>query len=89
MKRTTISLPDDLGRALEREAARLRTSQSAVTREALAAHLGLGPDGEKREIPFAAIASDSDPRYTAARMEEALEEWADEVAADALGSRDR
>jgi predicted transcriptional regulator len=40
MKRTTISLPDDLAAALGREAARRRTSVSQVAREAIEARLG-------------------------------------------------
>jgi hypothetical protein len=51
MKRTTISLPDDLAAALEREAARRRTSVSHVAREAIGARLGWGEDGP-RDIPF-------------------------------------
>jgi len=42
MKRTTIKLPDDLDARLRHEAARRGTTVSAVTREAIAEHLG-GP----------------------------------------------
>ena len=45
MKRTTVSLPDELASAVAREAERRRTSVSEVTREALLAHLGIDPDG--------------------------------------------
>jgi metal-responsive CopG/Arc/MetJ family transcriptional regulator len=41
MQRTTVSLPDDLAQALDREARRRHTSASEVTRAALAQHLGL------------------------------------------------
>lgn len=51
MKRTTISLPDDLSAALEREAGRRRVPVSQVAREALESHLGLTAKGE-RELPF-------------------------------------
>ena len=53
MKRTTVTLTDELAVALEREAGRLRVSASQVTRDALAAHLGVGGEGV-RPIPFAA-----------------------------------
>jgi Arc/MetJ-type ribon-helix-helix transcriptional regulator len=76
MKRTTVSLPDDLANALDREARRRRTSASEVTREALARHLGMSPD-EPRELAFAAVGRSG--RHTVARdMERLLEqEWND------------
>jgi hypothetical protein len=40
MKRTTVSLPDDLAAALAREARRHDRSASEITRDALAKHLG-------------------------------------------------
>ncbi|MCY7419476.1 MAG: ribbon-helix-helix domain-containing protein, partial [Chloroflexi bacterium] len=40
MKRTTISLPDDLAAAMEREAGRLRVSVSQVAREGIEMRLG-------------------------------------------------
>lgn len=45
MKRTTISLPDDVAAALEREAARRRTSVSHIAREAIEARLGWDQTG--------------------------------------------
>lgn len=76
MKRTTISLPDDLAQALGREARRRRSSASQVTRDALAQHLGLTADGP-RELPFAALGR-SGHRTTARDMEQLLEqEWND------------
>ncbi len=39
MKRTTISLPDDLAQDVEREAQRRRVSISEVTRDALREHI--------------------------------------------------
>jgi predicted transcriptional regulator len=44
MKRTTISLPDDLAAALEREAARRRVPVSQVAREAIESRLGWGDE---------------------------------------------
>lgn len=82
MKRTTISLPDDLALALERETRRRRTSASAVAREALSRYLGLPENGEPRKLPFAALGR-SGHSDTAERAEEILaEEWADSIARD-------
>jgi hypothetical protein len=75
MKRTTIALPDDLAGALEREAHRRKLSVSQVTREAIAAHLGLAAD-RPRTLPFAALGA-SGHRTTARDLEEILAaEWA-------------
>lgn len=74
MKRTTVTIPDELAAALEREARRRRVPVSQVAREALAAHLGLA--GEKpRRLPFAALGA-SGHRTTARDLEEVLAaEW--------------
>lgn len=74
MRRTTISLPDDMARALDREARRQGTSASAVAREALAERLHLRA-GEARQLPFAALGR-SGAHDTARRAEEILAaEW--------------
>jgi len=74
MKRTTVSLPDDLAATLAREARRRNVSASAITRDALAQHLGLG-GGEPRVLPFAALGH-SGHRSTAREMEELIAtEW--------------
>jgi Arc/MetJ-type ribon-helix-helix transcriptional regulator len=76
MKRTTVSLPDDLAQALAREAQRRRSSASEVTRTALVQHLGLGDD-EPRALAFAAVGR-SGHHTTARDMEQLLEhEWDD------------
>jgi plasmid stability protein len=76
MKRTTISLPDDLASALAREARRRDRSISDVAREALVRHLGLAGD-EARTLPFAALGR-SGHRSTSRKMEELLaSEWDD------------
>lgn len=76
MKRTTISLPDELAQALEREARRSHTSASEVARTALTKHLGL-VQGEARVLPFAGLGH-SGHRTTARDMEQFLEqEWDD------------
>lgn len=74
MKRTTISLPDDLASALAREAHRANVSASEVTRAALTKHLGMATD-RPRELPFAAVGR-SGHRRTARDMEELIaREW--------------
>jgi Arc/MetJ-type ribon-helix-helix transcriptional regulator len=81
MKRTTVSLPDDLAAALAREGRRRGVSASAVTRDALAKHLGMVAD-EPRDVSFAGVGR-SGHRTTARDMEELLaQEWDD----DARGS---
>lgn len=76
MKRTTISLPDDLAQALDREARRRHSSASEVTRTALAQHLGLA-QSQPRELAFADLGR-SGHRTTARDMEQLLEqEWND------------
>jgi predicted transcriptional regulator len=75
MRRTTISLPDELADALEREARRRALPASAIARYALSDYLGIGRAGEQRELPFAAVGR-SGQRTTARDMEELLErEW--------------
>lgn len=51
MKRTTVSLPDDLALRLEREAARRSVSEAEVVRSALAQMLGGNRSG-RRPLPF-------------------------------------
>jgi Arc/MetJ-type ribon-helix-helix transcriptional regulator len=78
MKRTTVSLPDDLSAALIRESRRRNVSVSEVTRDALARHLGLSP-GERRELPFARLGR-SGHSNTARDLEELLaREWDDDA----------
>jgi hypothetical protein len=74
MRRTTVTLSDELAVAVEREAHRRRLSVSQVTREALTAHLGLGGD-QPRELPFTALGA-SGTHTTARDLEEILaNEW--------------
>jgi metal-responsive CopG/Arc/MetJ family transcriptional regulator len=73
MKRTTISLPDDLAVVLEREAQRQATSVSDIARRAISEYLGRSTP--KRRVPFAGI-GDSGERHTARDAEEILAaEW--------------
>lgn len=77
MKRTTISLPDDLAEALERAARRRAVSASEVARDALFLYLGLGAASDRRDVPFASVGR-SGHRTTARDMEELLkDEWED------------
>lgn len=74
MKRTTISLPDDLAAALGREARRRRVPVSQVAREAIEARLGRTATGY-RDLPFIALGA-SGYRTTARDIEEILKaEW--------------
>jgi Arc/MetJ-type ribon-helix-helix transcriptional regulator len=78
MKRTTVSLPDDLAAALAREARRRHQSASEITRDALAKHLGVAA-GERRDLPFAGVGR-SGHRSTARDMEQLLaREWDDDA----------
>lgn len=75
MKRTTISLPDDLARRLEREAARRSVSEAEVVRSALAQLLG-SADAARRPLPFPAFPNRTGETDVSERVEEILaEEW--------------
>lgn len=76
MKRTTVSLPDDLAQALEREAQRQHASASEIARTALTQHLGL-VEAQPRTLAFADLGG-SRHRSTARDMGQLLEqEWDD------------
>lgn len=78
MKRTTVSLPDELADALAHEARRRNVSASEVARDALSKQLGL-TDAGPRDLPFAALGR-SGHRSTGRDMEDLLvEEWHDEA----------
>ena len=53
MPRVTVRLPDELARALAREASRRHASMASVVRDALEAKLGRVD--EPRELPFASL----------------------------------
>jgi hypothetical protein len=80
MKRTTISLPDDVAAALEREASRRRIPVSQVAREAIEARLGLG-DGP-RALPFAGLFSSGLPGIADHDEDYIREHWPDAIAGD-------
>jgi metal-responsive CopG/Arc/MetJ family transcriptional regulator len=79
MRRITISLPDEVANALDREARRRALAVSAVARDALSQYLGVGQPGERRDLPFAALGH-SGHSTTARDMEDLLEtEWASDA----------
>jgi len=81
MKRTTVSLPDDLAGIVEREARRRHTSVSDIVRAALATHFKLN---QPKELPFAALGR-SGYTDTAQNIEEILDrDWADDIYRDAF-----
>jgi Arc/MetJ-type ribon-helix-helix transcriptional regulator len=81
MKRTTISWPDDLAEAVQREARRRHVSVSEVVREAVEAHLAGGRAGG-RLIPWAGIGRSDGPPHAADLDEYLAEHWAADVASD-------
>jgi hypothetical protein len=84
MKRTTISLPDELASALGREARRRRVPVSQVAREAIEARLGWDERGPG-EIPFIGIIDSRQPGLAEYIDTDAFKkEYADWIARDAL-----
>ena len=78
MKRTTISLPDDVALLAEREARRRGVSLSEVARDALAQHLGLDRSSP-RPLPFAKLGR-SRHSDTSSRVDELLEaSWTQDI----------
>jgi metal-responsive CopG/Arc/MetJ family transcriptional regulator len=74
MKRTTISLPNDLADALEREAHRRRIPVSKLAREAIEERLGRD-SGNVRRLPFVGLGH-SGHHSTARDIDKVLEsEW--------------
>lgn len=77
MKRTTITLTEELAARLGRDAHQKRTSSSEIVRRALEQYFGL--TNGKREIPFAGIARSREP-IDASKVHEMLaESWADDI----------
>jgi metal-responsive CopG/Arc/MetJ family transcriptional regulator len=82
MKRTTISLPDDVAAALEREARRRRVPVSQVAREAIEGRLGLSNEGV-RSVSFIGIVHSVEPSTASEDIEGFLaEHWANDIARD-------
>jgi hypothetical protein len=75
MKRITISVPDDLAAALEREARRERASVSEIARKAIEERLGRPPIANKH-LPFIGIGRSKGEGNIARDMEEIMaREW--------------
>jgi len=70
MRRTIISLPDELAGALDREARRRPMPAPAIARDALTAYLGIGGPGDRRSRRSVAVVHSD----TAREMEELLEQ---------------
>ena len=79
MKRTTITLPDELAELVSREAHRRQTSVSGLVRDLIEKGLALD---SPREIPWAGLFED--PEMTpAARIDDELgQHWADDIDRD-------
>lgn len=87
MKRTTISLPDDVAAALEREARLRRVPVSQVAREAIEVRLGWDRESP-REIPFIGIGDSGGALVGIAEYVDSGEfekDYADWIYADAFG----
>jgi hypothetical protein len=81
MKRTTITLPDDLSDLVDSEARRRQTSVSDVIRTFIIEGLA-GTVEKPREIPFAGLFHDPG-MVTGDSMDEALRQhWADDLDRD-------
>ena len=81
MKRTTVSLPEEIAMLAAREARRRGVSISEVARQALAEYLGVASvaNGAPRTIPFAAIGA-SGQRHTSRDFDRTLaREWPSQV----------
>ncbi len=89
MKRTTVLLPDDIAKLLKLEAERRGVTPSQLVREAVTAHVN-GKPGEPKGFLKLAGKFKSGHTDTAARMEELLDEMAEDIARESgLGPRDR
>lgn len=82
MKRITISVPDEVAAAIDREAKRRRLPVSRVIRDRLAG--GSEAEQGRRSIPFAAIGR-SGHKDTARNVDVILQEWAQDKSS--AGSR--
>lgn len=78
MQRITVTLTDEIAELARHEADRLRTSVSAVVRDAVTARLG--GDGRPRDLPFASVGRSGRRTTTARDAEEILAaEWGDRI----------
>ncbi|MBI3925923.1 MAG: ribbon-helix-helix protein, CopG family [Armatimonadetes bacterium] len=81
MKRTTITLPDDLADIVAMEARRQGTSVSGLIQQLVRQSL-MGTPERRRQIPWAGIFHDSE-MIAGDQVEQALaESWPDEIDRD-------
>jgi hypothetical protein len=80
MKRTTITLPDELAEKVDLEAKRQQTSVSDVVRQLIAQGLP-APRVKPRKIPWAGLFHDPD-MVQGSKIEEALGGWTDDIDRD-------
>jgi ribbon-helix-helix CopG family protein len=78
MKRSTVSLPDELADLVSREAARRQISFSEVIRQLIIQGLSETP----REIPWAGLFHDPDMAPAERLDEELAKTWADDLSRD-------
>ena len=81
MKRTTISLPDDLRQRTRTGSLATPISVSQVAREAIEARLGLAGTGP-RPLPFAGLFASGLPGIAEHDEDYLREHWADAIAGD-------
>lgn len=81
MKRTTISLSDELAERLLREAQRQQTSVSEVARRLLSQAF-LGTRERPRRIPWAGIVNDPSLTHGKNLDEELARKWVDDIDRD-------
>lgn len=81
MKRTTITLPDDLSDLVDSEARRRQTSVSEVIRTFIVEGL-TGTAAKPREIPFAGLFHDPGMASGEAIDQELKRHWADDIDRD-------
>lgn len=80
MKRTTITLTDDLAELLIHEARRQHTSVSELVRRLVKASFGVSPEG--RKLPFASLFRDPKMVSGADVDDELKKRWAHDIESD-------
>ena len=81
MKRTTITLSDELAELVEREAHRQRASVSQVIRQRLSQTF-MGSQEQPRRIPWAGIVNDPKLVHGENIDEELERDWGDDIDRD-------
>lgn len=81
MRRTTVTIPDDVAEILAREARRRDTSVSALVREFIEEGLDLTQD-RPRAIPWAGLFDDAEMVPARHLDDELKRHWADDIDRD-------